>query len=78
MWRQRLAALAVILVRTHVQSAWFQSAWAQAWPAKPIRAIIPFGAGSATDIVPRIVFARVKKEIETNAALAKAAGIKPN
>jgi tripartite-type tricarboxylate transporter receptor subunit TctC len=29
---------------------------AQSWPAKPIRAIIPFGAGSATDIVPRIVF----------------------
>ena len=29
---------------------------AQSWPSKPIRAIIPFGAGSATDIIPRIVF----------------------
>jgi tripartite-type tricarboxylate transporter receptor subunit TctC len=29
---------------------------AENWPTKPIRAIIPFGAGSATDIVPRIVF----------------------
>jgi tripartite-type tricarboxylate transporter receptor subunit TctC len=29
---------------------------AQTWPAKPIRAIIPFGAGSATDVIPRIVF----------------------
>ena len=29
---------------------------AQAWPTKPVRAIIPFGAGSATDIIPRIVF----------------------
>ena len=32
------------------------SALAQAWPSKPIRVIIPFGAGSATDIIPRIVF----------------------
>jgi tripartite-type tricarboxylate transporter receptor subunit TctC len=26
------------------------------YPSKPIRAIIPFGAGSATDVIPRIVF----------------------
>ena len=32
------------------------SASAQAWPSKPIRVIIPFGAGSATDVIPRIVF----------------------
>jgi tripartite-type tricarboxylate transporter receptor subunit TctC len=31
-------------------------AWAQDWPAKPIRAIVPSTAGSAVDIVPRIVF----------------------
>ena len=31
-------------------------AQAQDWPAKPIRAFIPFGAGSATDIIPRAVF----------------------
>ncbi|MGB6939237.1 MAG: tripartite tricarboxylate transporter substrate binding protein, partial [Xanthobacteraceae bacterium] len=29
---------------------------AQDWPAKPIRAFIPFTAGSATDIIPRAVF----------------------
>jgi tripartite-type tricarboxylate transporter receptor subunit TctC len=29
---------------------------AQSWPAKTIRVIIPFGAGSATDVIPRIVF----------------------
>jgi len=29
---------------------------AQAWPTRSIRVIIPFGAGSATDVVPRIVF----------------------
>ena len=29
---------------------------AQDWPGKPIRAFIPFGAGSATDIIPRAIF----------------------
>ena len=32
------------------------AATAGTWPDKPIRAYIPFGAGSATDIVPRAVF----------------------
>src|ERR1700704_5913154 len=31
-------------------------AWAQAWPAKPIRAIVAGGAGSVVDVVPRVVF----------------------
>ena len=30
-------------------------ALAQAWPNKPIHAIVPFAAGSATDVVPRTV-----------------------
>src|SRR5215468_7017541 len=30
-------------------------AFAQTWPSKPIHAIVPFGAGSATDVVPRAV-----------------------
>jgi tripartite-type tricarboxylate transporter receptor subunit TctC len=29
---------------------------AQSWPTKPLRAFIPFAAGSATDLVPRAVF----------------------
>jgi len=33
-----------------------QIAHAQAWPSKTIRVIIPTGAGSATDVVPRIIF----------------------
>jgi tripartite-type tricarboxylate transporter receptor subunit TctC len=35
---------------------WCGDAVAQAWPSKPIRAIVAFAAGSATDIVPRVVF----------------------
>jgi len=31
-------------------------AGAQTWPTRPVHAIVAFAAGSATDIVPRVVF----------------------
>ena len=39
------------------------NACAQSWPAKPIRAIVPFGAGSATDIVHRIVLEQLSSQL---------------
>jgi tripartite-type tricarboxylate transporter receptor subunit TctC len=39
------------------------AASAQNWPARPIRVIIPFGAGSATDLVPRIVFEQLSPQL---------------
>jgi tripartite-type tricarboxylate transporter receptor subunit TctC len=39
------------------------SAQAQSWPTKPIKAFIPFSAGSATDIIPRAVFDRVSADL---------------
>jgi tripartite-type tricarboxylate transporter receptor subunit TctC len=39
------------------------TAHAEIWPARPIKAIIPFGAGSATDVVPRLVFDRLSAEL---------------
>jgi tripartite-type tricarboxylate transporter receptor subunit TctC len=38
-------------------------AWAQAWPAKPIHVLVPFTAGSATDIVARTVFEQVSRQL---------------
>ena len=34
------------------------TAHAENWPARAIKATIPFGAGSAADVVPRLVFDR--------------------
>jgi tripartite-type tricarboxylate transporter receptor subunit TctC len=39
------------------------AAAAQAWPTKPIRAIVPFAAGSLTDVVPRVVFDQVGSQL---------------
>lgn len=39
------------------------TAHAQAWPAKPLRAVVPVGAGSTTDIIPRIVFEQLSAQI---------------
>lgn len=36
--------------------------WA-AWPDRPIKVIVPIGAGSAADVVPRLVFERVSAAI---------------
>jgi len=36
---------------------------AQTWPAKSVRAVVPFGAGSTTDIIPRVVFEQLASQI---------------
>ena len=53
----RLAAGAVAL------PALSQVTRAQAWPTKPIRAIVPFTAGSAVDVIPRAVFEQLSSEL---------------
>jgi tripartite-type tricarboxylate transporter receptor subunit TctC len=36
---------------------------AETWPSRLIKAVIPFGAGSATDVVPRLVLDRLAAEL---------------
>src|SRR5262245_19655626 len=48
--RQHLCLLATAIV------ALPRAARAQAWPARPIRVVVPFSAGSTIDVVSRIVF----------------------
>jgi tripartite-type tricarboxylate transporter receptor subunit TctC len=40
-------------------SALAAPAFAQAWPTKTVRVVVPFSAGSATDLLPRTVFENV-------------------
>lgn len=62
-----LAALLVFLAVPH-------TAWADAWPERPIRSVIPFGAGSATDVIPRIVFERMSGSLGQTIVVENRAG----
>lgn len=47
---------------------------ADTWPSKPIHAIIPFGPGSAVDIVPRIVFEQLATQLGQGIVVENKAG----
>jgi tripartite-type tricarboxylate transporter receptor subunit TctC len=36
---------------------------AETWPQRPVRAVVPVGAGSTTDIVPRVIFEALTREL---------------
>jgi tripartite-type tricarboxylate transporter receptor subunit TctC len=40
------------------------AAWAQSWPSRPIRAIVPFSVGSASDVIPRLVLEQMSAELK--------------
>jgi tripartite-type tricarboxylate transporter receptor subunit TctC len=56
--RRWLLTAAVLLVGVGATEA-----WAQAWPNKPIKVVVPFSAGSAVDIVARTVIEQVSAQI---------------
>jgi tripartite-type tricarboxylate transporter receptor subunit TctC len=62
MMRSRALIVLVALV-ANVACAAVIRAQAQTWPTRPLRAFIPFAAGSATDIVPRAVFEPLATEL---------------
>jgi len=49
-------------------------AHAETWPSKPIRAIVPFAAGSTTDIVPRVVFDQLSTQLGQSIVVENRAG----
>jgi tripartite-type tricarboxylate transporter receptor subunit TctC len=55
--RRSALTLALILALSAADAA------AEAWPAKPLRAIVPVGAGSSTDIVHRVVLEQLSAQL---------------
>jgi tripartite-type tricarboxylate transporter receptor subunit TctC len=65
--RRTLLAAAVLI-------AGVAGACADTWPSRPIRAVIPFGPGSAVDIVPRIVFEQMASQLGQSIVVENRAG----
>jgi tripartite-type tricarboxylate transporter receptor subunit TctC len=57
----RNTGLAMIAVLSLAQLS--MEAHAQAWPSKPIRAIVPYTPGSASDVLPRVIFEQLSTEL---------------
>jgi tripartite-type tricarboxylate transporter receptor subunit TctC len=57
--RWLLAAAIALSLPAHAST----QSWAQAWPAKPIRLIVPLTAGSATDVMARLVMDQVSAQL---------------
>ena len=49
-------------------------ACAQAWPDKPIKMVVPFGPGSASDVLPRIVFEPLQAQLGQPIVIENRAG----
>lgn len=68
--RSSLRALAAIAVTAALASV----ATAQSYPNKPIKFVVPFPAGSATDVVGRVLAEAMSKELGQNIVVENKAG----
>ena len=57
---------------------WQSAAWAQAYPAKPIRFLVPFSAGSGTDTIGRIVAVGMSQSLGQQLIVENRAGAAGN
>jgi tripartite-type tricarboxylate transporter receptor subunit TctC len=66
MRRARGAASVIVgsvLAIVSTEPAAAQTSSDKAWPTKTVRIIVPFGPGSATDLVPRVLFEQVQQQV---------------
>ena len=51
-----------------------EAAWAQSWPAKPVRVIVPFGPGGSADTLGRLVANKVSEYLAQSFVIENRAG----
>ena|SRR6516165_3070061 len=49
-------------------------AWAQAWPTRPIRAVVAFSAGGIVDVMARVVFDQLSTQLHQPVVVENRAG----
>ncbi len=59
----RISSVSLIVLVAFTLSLIAPQATAQSWPTKMLRAIVPYGAGSTTDIIPRVVFEQLSPQL---------------
>ena len=60
---RNLTSAACAAIALVAATPWANPAAAQEWPTRNVRAVVPLSAGSAVDIVPRIVFEQVSTQL---------------
>jgi tripartite-type tricarboxylate transporter receptor subunit TctC len=55
-----------------------RSGWAQAYPAKPVRLIVPFAAGGPTDVVARLIGTKVGESLHQQVIIENVLGASGN
>ncbi len=73
--QQILAAKWVRSLIAVTLSAASWGAWAQAYPNKPIKAIVPFAPGSATDTIGRTFAAKMSEELGQTIVIENKPGV---
>ncbi len=61
--RARIAARLAIATVVLLTAAAATPSWAQTYPAGPVRVLVPFGAGGATDVVARVFADRLQQRM---------------
>jgi tripartite-type tricarboxylate transporter receptor subunit TctC len=61
--RQGRSGRFLALTCTLLAFPYLSEASAQSWPSRTITTIVPFGAGSASDVVPRVVLDHVSRQV---------------